>query len=316
MKKLTQNRRCLIYARTIIVLFSFFLSQVLIFLFQQFLFLFDRNIYSEDKFIAMFWTWIILSLFLFGLTVFIGILRRWDVVVAAMILKRYENKKREEEKRLFEIQQKTKQDFFVLRTSYKPVSIDFSNTADNPFNFQLFLDKPLIKDKNQKFILPIVSINGIEIAVKEFGNQANSVVLFTRKAINHEKEFLDIKIGNEILMEPNPFWIDKQCKDTIVWQCQGHGFERIMMLSPSYFPKAPKGFYIPCYVKVHKELYGPYFGVLDELGNDIIIKLNKDFGEKDTRQKDSILVFEIGTSKHKIWLPDPSLLTRDGQLVA
>lgn len=238
-------------------------------------------------------------------------------MLTSKISQSFQRKKERLEQKLIGLQQKLKESKLSIQNSfYKPISIDFTNTPDAPFDFILKLSASLVRDQQQRLLLPIVTINGIQVAVKECEKDPSCVVLFARKAINHERQFLDIRIGNEILMESNPFWVDVNCEEKIIWQCQGHGAERKIILPPHYFPQAIQGLFIPCSIKVHKQDYGPYFGVLDELGNDISIQLNKDFGEKDTLNKSVLLHFNIGISRYAIWMPAPTIIMRDGQLVA
>jgi hypothetical protein len=317
MKKLTQNFQASLFGRISIILISFLIPHTLLFLFYKFVLPLDRTLYSKDQLKAIAWVWVSLWITLPFLTYLIAKWRRWDIAITKRVMIAFQRKKERLEQKLLGFQHKLRESRLSIQKSYyKPVSMVFTNTPDAPFDFILKLSAPLVRDQQQKPLLPIVTINGIQVAVKECENDLSCVVLFTRKAITYEKKFLEIRIGGEVLMEPNPFWVDVSCKDRILWQCQGHGAERKTILSPNYFPQAKQGLFIPCSMKVHKDDYGPYFGLLDELGNDIIIQLNKDFGEKDTLNKKVFLYFNIGISRYSIWMPAPSVLVRDGQLVA
>lgn len=316
MKKISQNQQAFLFAKTLVFLFSFLLPHTLLSVTQRFLLPFPVR-YTGDQTPTIVWFWVSLWFILPILTYLFARYRRWDAAIAGMILQHAKKKKERLEQKLLGLQQELKASKLSIRNDYyKPISVDFTNTPDAPFDFLLKLSAPLVKDQQQKPLLPIVTINGVQVAVKECSADPSCVLLFARKAICYEKKFLDIKIGTEVLMEPNPFWVDVFCQERILWQCQGHGAERKIILPPHYFPQARKGLYIPCTVKVHKEEYGTYFGVLDELGNDILIQLNKDFGEKDTVNKKVFLHFDIGISRYSIWMPAPSLLTVNGELVA
>ena len=188
--------------------------------------------------------------------------------------------------------------------------------VEDGFTFLVQLLSPLVKNplKEQGYLLPEVTVNGIEVATKM--RDLNYVFCYVRPAIFAKDRCLVFNFGKGNTHEiPNPFFMDTTCTENIVWQCEGHASERRIFIPVSYFPNAVSDLLYVFELKIHKTHFGKFYGSLDESGKTMVITLTKDVHRRECdNNKIPILSLSWG-NKEKITLPRPSVLFRDGSLL-
>lgn len=92
--------------------------------------------------------------------------------------------------------------------------------------------------------------------------------------VSVKNDFIEIQIGNRIYKKINPYKLNLQNK-LIEWQTKGHSNELKMYVPLECIPHAMPNIEYSFDILVNHRVTGPYYGVLDEKGNEIIVKLMK-----------------------------------------
>ena len=176
----------------------------------------------------------------------------------------------------------------------------------------LFLIELFFSDTIKFGRAPIITVNGVEIVVKNLEGNNKAIISIERFIADSPSEFI-FAAGENKYMVKNPYLV-KNPDPVIFWQCEGATNERAIFIADFLaHPMESLGYPFTLYVGNQK--IDVFNGNFIPTSGAVRIPIGKSVTKSDIVGKQCILRYAIG-EVHKITLPEPTVLSRNGQPVS
>ena len=123
------------------------------------------------------------------------------------------------------------------------------------FLFEITFSREIIKRAK-----PEITLNGVKLSIEVIGSK--TIICHAIKAINTDLVELVFWSGVFKYNMPNPYYIKGNVPlNAIMWQCEGHSFEKNIFLDGKYFPNASQDVIYPFLLFINDRKIGEYTGL-------------------------------------------------------
>jgi len=175
-----------------------------------------------------------------------------------------------------------------------------SGVDGRPYVFGITIEDTLYKDA-----IPTVKINGIVVPIEI--HNAQSVLCFASEAISTEEPSLNFSVGKNVFPITNPYLMAWENVEGIVWQNEGHSYQKKILLPKELFPNASEFVTYGFKMYIGNQLHGSFEGTYEPKIGKIVIPLGGGIYKRQCAGKKVFLRTVFGKGR-KFCLPNPSIL--------
>ncbi len=176
-----------------------------------------------------------------------------------------------------------------------------------PFNFLI-----TFSEKVTQKAMPVVFFNGIQLSLEIVGKLQDETICHVENIIKPHMEKLVFQLGTQEYVIDNPYYTKGQIpSEGVIWQCEGHNFEKNIFVNASYLPFVNNSTLYPFNLFANDRKIGEFSGLYYPEKGYITLDIS-DIKKRDCLGKSFFLKPIFGGQK--IPMPSPSVLSINGKI--